>query len=82
MFHSRGLNNKINHIHKRALRITCNDKSTFQELLDTDNSVTIHHRNIRALAIEIYRVLHEYSLAILNCLYPPIVNIIFGKMIA
>ena len=28
MFHSRGLNNKINHIHERALRITYNDKSS------------------------------------------------------
>ena len=26
MFHSRGLNNKINRIHERALRITYNDK--------------------------------------------------------
>ena len=44
MFHSRGLNNKINRIHERALRITFNDKSsTFQELLDKKNSVTIHH---------------------------------------
>ena len=53
MFHSRSLNNKINRIHERALRITYNDKSSnFQELLDKDNSVTIHHRNIRTLAIE------------------------------
>ena len=35
MFHSRGLNNKINVIHERALRITYKDKSsTFQELLE------------------------------------------------
>ena len=27
MFHRRGLNNKINRIHERALRITYNDKS-------------------------------------------------------
>ena len=47
MFHSRGLNNKINRIHERALRITYKDKSsTFQELLEKDNSVSIHHRNI------------------------------------
>ena len=26
IFHSRGLNNKINHLHERALRITYNDK--------------------------------------------------------
>ena len=58
MFHSRELNSKINRIHERALGITFNNKSsTFQKLLDKKNSVTIHHRNIRALAIEIYKVL-------------------------
>ena len=54
MFHSRGLNNKINRIHERALRITYNDKSSsYRELLTKDRSVKRHHRNI-ALAIEIY----------------------------
>ena len=72
MFHSRGINSKINHIHERALRITFIDKSsTFQELLDKDNSVTIHHRNIRALATEIYKVLHGYSPAVLNEMFLP-----------
>ena len=56
MFHSRGLNNKINRIHERALRITYNDKlSSYGELLTKDRSLRIHHRNIRALAIEIYK---------------------------
>ena len=54
MFHSRGLNNKINRIHEIALRITFNNKSsTFQELLHKDNSFTMHHKNIRAPATEI-----------------------------
>ena len=67
MFHSRGLNNKIDSIHEDVLRITFNDKSsTFQELLDKDNSITIHHRNITALATEIYKFFHGYSPAILN----------------
>ena len=53
MFHSMGLNNKTNFIHERALRITYNDKSSsYRELLTKDRSVTIHHRNIRALAIK------------------------------
>ena len=51
MFHSRNLNNEINRIHERASRITYNDKSpSFQKLLEKDNSVTIHHRNIKTLA--------------------------------
>ena len=60
MFHSRGINNKINRIHERALRITYNNKSSFQDLLDKDNSVTIHHRN-RTLAIKTFKVLHGLS---------------------
>ena len=58
MFHSRGLNNKIDCIHERASRITYKDKlSSYGELLIKGNSVTIHHRNIRALAIETYKVI-------------------------
>ena len=38
IFHSRSLNNKINLINERALRITFNDKSSsFQNLLEKDN---------------------------------------------
>ena len=48
MFYSRGLDNKINRIHERALRSTYNDKSSsYGELLTEDRSVTIDHRNIR-----------------------------------
>ena len=67
MFHSQSLNNKINRIHERALRITYNDKSSnFPELLDKDNSVTIHHRNIRTLAIETYKFLQGLSPSLFN----------------
>ena len=56
MFHSRSLNNKINQIHERTLTITYNDKSSsFKNLLEKDNSVTIHHRNIKILTIETYK---------------------------
>ena len=42
MFHSRKLNYRINIIHERALRVTYQDyKSTFLELLQRDNSLTI-----------------------------------------
>ena len=70
MFHSRGINNKINRINERASRITYNNKlSSFQDLLDRENSVTIHHRNIRTLAIETFKVLHWLS--------PPLLNEVF-----
>ena len=43
MFHSRELSNRINRIHERALRLVYQDNSLpFAELLEKDNSVTIH----------------------------------------
>ena len=46
MCHNRTINNKINHLHERYLRIVYNNnKSLFQELLDKDKSVTIHVKN-------------------------------------
>ena len=57
MFHSRRLNNKINSIHQRALRIIYQDNmSTFQELLNKDNSVSLHHRNLQVLATEMFKI--------------------------
>ena len=57
MFHSRRLTNKINSIHERSLRITYQDPiSTFQELLNKDNSISIHHRNLQALATEMFKI--------------------------
>ena len=67
MFHSRRLNNKINNVHEKALRIVYSDyKSTFQELLDKDASFSVYHRNIQTLAIEIYKHSHRLSPAIMG----------------
>ena len=53
MCHHRTINNKINRLHERCLRIVYNDnKSSFPELLDKDKGVTIHVKNVRALAVE------------------------------
>ena len=57
MFHSRRLNNKINSIHKRVLRITYQDHiSAFQKLLHKDNSVSVHHRNLQTLATGMFKI--------------------------
>ena len=67
MFHSRNLNNKINSLHERALRITYNDRFlTFQELLEKDNCVSIHHRNLQVLAVEMFKIYRNISTKILN----------------
>ena len=50
MLHSRTLNNRINKIHERALRMTYKDnQSTLKELLEKDHSVTGHHKNLQVL---------------------------------
>ena len=55
MLHDRNLNDKINKMHLRALRIAYRDyKSDFETLLKRDNSVTVHQRNLRLLMVEIY----------------------------
>ena len=62
MFHNRTLNNKINKLHERALRLVYSEERlSFEELLDLDNSMTIHHRNIQKLAIEMYKVKNNIS---------------------
>ena len=47
MFHSRRLNSRVNQLHERALRIVYQDyASSFTELLEKDNSTTIHNRKV------------------------------------
>ena len=57
MLHSRTLNNRINNIHQRALRLTYKDnKSSFKQLLEKDHSVTVHQKNLQVLVTEIFKV--------------------------
>ena len=50
MFYNRATNNKINKLHERALRLVYDDYlSAFEELLEKDNSFTVHHYNIQSL---------------------------------
>ena len=58
MFHSQSLNNKIKRLHERGLRIIHNNNySNFEELLNNNNFVFIHHKIMHALAIEMYKLL-------------------------
>ena len=65
MFHNRTLNNKINRLHERALRLVYRDEihenMSFQDLLDKDGAVSIHDRNLRKLAIEMFKVKNDLS---------------------
>ena len=65
MNHSTLLSNKINRIHERALRIVYRDKkSKFDELLEKDNSVKVHIKNLQVLVPEIFKAQKEISPAL------------------
>ena len=71
MFHSRTLNNRINNLHERALRIVYkDDDSSFKELLVKDGSCTIHHYNLKLLAVEMYKVKNNLSPEFMQDIFP------------
>ena len=67
MLHSRTINNTMDRLHERALRIVYSAfKSSFEDLVMKDNSFSIHERNIQSLTIEIYKFLNGPSPSFLN----------------
>ena len=57
MFCNRTMNNKIDRLHERAPRLVYKDENlTFEELLETDNSFTVHNRNLQKLAVEMFKI--------------------------
>ena len=70
MFCSRNMNRKINHIHERALRLVYLDyTSSFEDLLKKDGTVSIHHRNIQLVAIEMFKVKNGLNIEIMQSLF-------------
>ena len=75
MMHNRSLNNKIKHIHERALRIVYNDySSTFEDFLNKDKSIAIHQRNLQQLAIGIFKVKIVIAPTIMNEIFTFVEN--------
>ena len=64
MLRGKGANNKINNIHKRALRVLLNDyDAPFADLLVRSNEKTVHVQNLQRLMVEIYKTVnHENPL--------------------
>ena len=61
------MNNRINSLDKRALRVVYRDyNATFSELLSKDKSVTIHQRNLQLLATEIFKTKNELNRKIME----------------
>ena len=55
---------------KRRLRLIRNDKlSPYAELLEKDGSVSVHHRNIQSLAIEMLQIKHGKSRKIVTDIF-------------
>ena len=62
MFCSKECNNLVNKSHKRALRIVYQDEnSSYDELIKTDKSSTVHLSNLRLLICEIFKSLHNLN---------------------
>ena len=62
MFCGRQINARINHIHERVLRVVYNDEvSLFEGLLGRDNSESIHRKNIKILAAELFKIKNGLS---------------------
>ena len=67
MFHSSIMNNKINRLHERCMRLIHGDKmSSFEELLQQDKCISIHSRNLQMLATEMFKVHRSISPPILS----------------
>ena len=61
MFHSKTLNNKIDRLLDRALKIV------YSELLDHKHkSFSIHHKNVKNLSVKIYKFLVNLSHRVMN----------------
>ena len=52
----------INRVHERCLRLIYNDKkSSFKDLLEENGFISIHHRSLRTLAVELFKVFKGLS---------------------
>ena len=70
MFHCRKINNCINSLHERALRVVYKDyNATFSELLSKDKSETIYQRNVQLLATEIFKTKNELNPKIMEKIF-------------
>ena len=70
MFCSRRINRRINYTHERALRLVYDDYiSSFEDLLRKDSTVSIHHRNVQKVAIEMYKIKYNVGPQLIDDLF-------------
>ena len=71
MFYNRKTNEKINKLHERSLQILYNDDTlSFNDILLKDESVTMHVRNLRLLATEMFKVKNNLTPSFIVELFP------------
>ena len=57
MCHNKTYNNKINRLHEKCVLLVYNDKPpSFEDLLEKENFVSIHHKNLQAPAIKMFKI--------------------------
>ena len=65
--YNRTYKDKISRLHERCLRLIYNHKrSSLEDLLEKSDSIPIHHKNLQALAIEMFKVHTKISLEIMQ----------------
>ena len=71
MSHSRTMNNRINKIHKKTLRLVYkNEKNlALDDFLKKGKSVSIHKRNLKISATEIYKTINDLGPEIMKDIF-------------
>ena len=70
MFCSRESNHRINKIHEQSPRISYKDQKTrYQNLLETHNELTVHQRNLQVLMTEINKIVNDVAPPIMKSLF-------------
>ena len=67
MFRGKTANDRINRLHKRALRVLHNDyTATFEDLLEKSEEAMVHCSNLQKLMSEIYECTNYIGPAVLT----------------
>ena len=75
MFHNRSVNSKINHLHERISRIEYSDfKSSFENLLEKDGTVSIYVKSLEILATEMFKISKNFYVPLMSELFRQKVN--------
>ena len=70
MFCSRAGGNLINKTQERSLRLITNDKtSTFEHLLQINNEITTHQRNLQLLMVDVLKLINDFAQPIVEDLF-------------